>query len=354
MVALKRVGSLTVLLALVTLLTGCAGAGLGMIELPVEHNTPDGMTLAANGNIMLSCPNFNFPEHPAYIMQITPDNKLEKFFELPVHPETKRACPLGIAFGIDGNLYIADSQALGGAEGRKSRLLKLTIKDGKPVKCECVVDGFMFSNAVASWDDTIYVTETALDTKPGEGPHRSGVYAFKLDELDGAKPITLIPDGKDPHLVCTLTTKNEKWKVGANGMGFAPNGTMYVCNFGDAQLIAVKRGIDGKAISQTVVAEGGPMLSCDGMKVCAKSGMIFIADFLGNAVHKVCPKSGKVTTIAQNGLTTGANGELDRCSEVCLRNGKIYAANIDLELGEETDPNKKDVPYSVSIITMEK
>lgn len=322
------------------------------VELPEEHNTPDGMTLAPDGSILLACPNFNTNkegnEQPAWIMKITPDDKLEKYFRMPVHPKTGKACPLGIDLGCDGNLYVADSQGLGGDNNHMSRLLRVVIQDGKPVKCESVVEGFVLSNAVACHDGCVYVTETLLEPEPAEGPMESGVYRFKISELCGDKPIQLKKGGNDPHLACKLVTKNEEWKVGANGLGFAKDGTMYVCNFGDAELIAVKLSKKGKAKSQKVIAAGNPMKSTDGLKVCPKTGLVYIADFLGNAVHCVCPKTGKVKVIAQNGLSDGRNGELDKCSEVCLRGNRIYVANIDLDL----DGNKFDKPYTISVIDL--
>lgn len=322
------------------------------VELPEAHNTPDGMVLAPDGNLLVACPNFNTNkegnEQPVWIMQITPEDKLEEYYQLPVHPKTGKACPLGIDFGSDGHLYVADAQCLAGETEHMSRLLRVVVMDGKPVKCESVVEGFVFSNAVAAHGDCIYVTETKLEPEPGPGPMESGVYRFEISELCGEKPIRLKPGGKDPHLVCKLVTKNEEWKVGANGMGFAKDGTMYVCNFGDAQLIAVELNDEGKAVSQKVVAEGGPMKSTDGLKVCPKSGLVYIADFLGNAVHCVCPKSGKVKVIAQNGLTDGKNGELDKCSEVGLRGSRIYVSNIDLDL----DGNTFDKPYTISVIDL--
>ena len=45
------------------------------VELPVEHNTPDGMTLCADGNLLVACPNFNTNqegnEQPVWIMKIS-------------------------------------------------------------------------------------------------------------------------------------------------------------------------------------------------------------------------------------------------------------------------------------------
>ncbi len=73
------------------------------VLLPEQCNTPDGMVLAPDGNIYLSCPNTNNDKHPAKIMKITPNDRLEEFFVLPPHPETGKACPLGIDIGPDGN-----------------------------------------------------------------------------------------------------------------------------------------------------------------------------------------------------------------------------------------------------------
>jgi len=330
------------------------------VDLPVEHNTPDGMTVDGENNIIISCPNYNDDSHPAWIMKITPDDKLEKFFEVPLNPETNKACPLGIDFGSDGNLYVADCQAIAGEEDHKSRLLKITMEDGKPVKCESVVEGFVFANAVSGFGDSIYVTETkfapaapaeegaeAEEAAPAE-PLASGVYRFKIADLDGENPIKLEKEGKDPHVVVTLSTKNPDWPVGANGLGFAKDGTMYVGNFGDAELIAVTFDEEGNA-TQKIAAAGEPMQSVDGFKVDQETGLVYIADFLANAVHCVDPATGKITVLAQNEIGTGKDGALDKCSEVCLRGNKVYVSNIDLSL----HGNEYDAPYTVSVIELD-
>lgn len=322
------------------------------VELPDEHNTPDGMTLAPDGHILLACPNFNTNakdnEQPVWIMQITPQDKLQPWFPLPVHPQTEKVCPLGIAFGADGHLYVADCQALGGNPHRVSRLLRVVVQDGKPVRCEVVVEGFVMANGVACHGDSVYVTETQFVPEPGPGPLASGVLRFRLTALNADRPLRLQPDGRDPHVVARLTTKNPAWRVGANGIGFAPDGTMYVCNFGDAELIAVRFDAQGRVASQQVLAAGGPMKSTDGLKVDPQTGVVYIADFVGNAVHAVCPRTGRVTVLAQNGPSDGRSGELDKCSEVCLRGRRLYVANIDLPL----DGNTFDKPYSVSVIEL--
>ena len=125
---------------------------------------------------------------------------------------------------------------------------------------------------------------------------------------------------------------------------------MVICNFGDAQLISGKMGADGKVVSQKVVAHGQGMLCCDGLSIDRKSGDVYIADFLGNAIHRVNLKTGKVTTIARNPNTDGADGSLDRPSEPCVRGSKVYVANIDLPLAGNT----YDKPHTLSVIEVGK
>ena len=91
------------------------------------------------------------------------------------------------------------------------------------------------------------------------------------------------------------------------------------------------------------------MESTDGMKVDANDDL-YVADFLANAVHKIDGKTGKVTTLARNALCRGENGELVNPSEVCIRDGKVYVSNINLNL----NGNKHDKPYTVSVFDLKK
>lgn len=335
--------------AVALMVAGCA-RGLkqpsGVIVLPEKYNTPDGMTVDKDGSIILSCPNFNDDTHGAKILRIDKDDKVSEIVTLPVHPETKKPSgPLGVAVGSDGNLYVADNQSFTTTD-YQSRLLRVVMKGGKAVKVEAVVTGFIMSNAVVAHGDSIYVVESKFDTT--SSPMRSGVYRFRISELSGSKPIQLKPGGNDIHVFARIITRNPDW-VGANGMGFDAEGNLYVCNFGDAKLHKFSLDHNGNIVGHKVLAAGQGMKSCDGMCIDPKTGYIYIADFLGNAVHKVDPKTGKVTTIGKNRNSDGTGGLLDRPSEPCVRGNKLYVANIDLSL----DGNTYDEPHTISIFTLD-
>ena len=331
-----------------TMVAGCGASGgpkIGVL-LPEEYNTPDGMVLGPDGNIYLSVPNCNDSNYPAKILKIDRRDRISEVFTLPKHPETGKACPLGIDIGPDGNLYIADNQSMYGHNDHKSRLLRVNMKDGKAAGCDVLATGFIQSNAVSCHGDSVYVTETSLNLEADPMP--SGVYRFRFSEFKG-RPIELKPGGADEHLLVQFLTHNKDWRVGANGMGFDAEGNLYVCNFGDAGLLRFTLDQNGKVTSHKVVAQGQGMKSTDGLKIHPRTGEIYIADFIDNAVHKVCPKTGRVTTIWRNEDNSGGiGGLLDRPSEVCLRGNKIYISNIDLGI----KGNKYDKPHTVSVIEL--
>ena len=298
--------------------------------LPDKYNSPDGMSIGKDGCIYLSMNNVVHQEFPAMILRITPDDKLEEVITLPPHPETKLASPLGNGFGADGNLYVADNQAFCTKEPAKSRVLRGNMKEGKATGCDVVAQGLNMANGLAAWGDSVYVCESTINS---DGPMPSGVYRFKLSELDPAKPIT-VTGLDDPHLAVKLMTQSKEHKVGANGLDFDKDGNMYVCNFGDREVIKVSFDADGKVKTQAVLAKDQGMESCDGLHVDA-DGNCWVADFLGNAVIKI-DKVGKATIVAKNGESDGADGSLHAPSECIPRDGKLYISNINLTYGPHT------------------
>ncbi len=339
------------------------------IVLPEGMLHPDGMAVCPKtGDIILAIPTIG-DKGNAWLLRIDADDNVTKYFELQAHPETGRVTPLGIAFGPDGNLYIADSQCLGGNPNHKSRILRVVHESGKPVREETVVTGIVQSNGIEVFNNKIYLAETQIMPAVVEMPMTSGVFCFDLDEFNlyaggrllrrptrqivDVHTVEVLPYGRDAHFIFNFQTadaeRDGKHTVGANGIGMAADGTLYVANFGDKKIIEIKLEADGKTVaSHRECNDGtGPQESVDGLKVCPK-GYIFFADYVGNAVCVMNPKNGKTLLLGKNELNPDAEakqaGALDRCSEVCLRNGKLYVSNIDLET--------PDAPHTISVFDL--
>ena len=93
--------------------------------------TPDGMEIDRYGNLILSCPNYADEHMSGCVLRITKDRRVEKWFDVPVHPETGVARNMGIAFDGNWNIYLCDNQ--GWSERPellyKGRVLKCVVDD---------------------------------------------------------------------------------------------------------------------------------------------------------------------------------------------------------------------------------
>jgi len=297
-----------------------------MVRLPPWCNTPDGMTLMNDGNVLLSCPNFNDTTYPGLIMRLDPANDTHIFFPCPVHPSTQRGCPMGIAVGPDDHVYYADNQYFYD-KNHASRLMRVVIKQGQPVRGEVAVEGLKLANAVAWHGDAVYVSDTFLDIE-GE-PGVSGVYRFTLEELSRGV-VKVMPGLDDPHLLATFRTRanprNEM--AGADGVTFDAAGRLYTGNFGDGVLSRVTIGADGKAQEITVASTA---ISCvDGIFYDAARKCIFIANSERNAVQVFHPATGEMTTLWENDDADGLDGLLDQPCEVLVRGDDLIVANFDM------------------------
>ncbi|WP_147424539.1 hypothetical protein [Flavobacterium sp. 81] len=107
---------------------------------------------------------------------------------------------MGIEFGPDGNLYIMDNQFFAEKENF-SRLLRIIVKDRKPINAEVLAEGFNFGEAVRWSKNRIYITDALFENR-----RESGIYSFSLEELN-KKNIVLNSSNKKDYLIANFYFK---------------------------------------------------------------------------------------------------------------------------------------------------
>ena len=314
--------------------------------LPTICPTPDGMAMDAQGNIILACPNFADQTQPAVLMKIDPQNRVRLWCVPPAHPDTGVCCPMGLAFGPDGDLYVCDNQGWV-KPNNKGRMLRLTVKNNQVVRTVVVADGMSHPNGCQVHKGHLYVTESLM-VKEGNEPLISGVYRFKLDD----QGIKVQNNLQDKNLLVSFKTLNPDCQYGVDGLVFDSKGNLFVGNFGDATVHKITFDAQGNVASNTIFAKSKCMRSTDGMCV-DNDDNIYVADFSNNAICVVSPQ-GKVRVLARSPDTDGADGGLDQPGEPIVRGNDLIISNFDLVTGPDKVNTKHDWPYTLSIIRLNK
>jgi len=337
-----------------------------LLNLPPGSNTPDGATLDKDGNIILSMPNFNnevliksgvlLKPDPEKMVVIDKNNKVADWYiftEKDKHPETGKIGPMECSFGPDGNLYIADNQNVWNKE-HKSRVLRINIKNGKPVNMDVVVEGFIFANGLIWKDSTLFVTESILENIPQNKKKTallSGVYSFKLHELK-KKPLKLLPyrDAlSDPHLVAKFKSSNKKG-FGADGITFDDHRNLFTSIVEDGVIYKMKLNSNDEITETKIFSRG--MTSSDGLVWYKKTNTLYVADFFGNSIYAV-NQEGKATQLHKNADTDGKDGSLDQPAALLIRGNELITTNMDVAWMAKATNTKTDHPFTLSVIKLE-
>jgi hypothetical protein len=343
-----------------------------LIRLPSSCNTPDGATLDAEDNIILSIPNFNNDalikdkvietSFPPKIVKIDKNNELTTWYEFQkedMHPDTGKIGPVDCAFGPDGNLYVTDMQIFWDNH-QQSRLLRINVIDGRPVGMDVVVEGFMIANGMVWKGDTLFVTETVLAyPKRSEKNSQllSGIYAFKIDELKSGCLILPPYDENNPerHLMEVFRSSG-RLGFGADGVTVDGKGNLYTSIMEDGLIYKTSFDDKGEPVETSLFAKSNDMVSAAGIVWRKKDHQIYVADVLNNAVHKV-DMNGNVMTLYKNSDTNGANGSLNLPSEVLIRGNELIVVNMGMPWEDTTGVllnTKIDEPYTISVIPLER
>ena len=306
----------------------------GEIQMPPACTTPDGMCVDPEGRLVIAAPN-NARKAPGAIFRLdAPGGAPVRWFDVPAHPETGYAQPMGVCFGPNGELYVCDCNAKG-----KARLLVFTFRDGQVASCETVARDLDNANGVKYWNGKLYVTVAFLyGVKRGDGAATSGLYRFNATDRN----VTVGNTPADPQCVFSDVTRNPKVACGLNGVAIDSKGTLYVDNYGDGRIWKFRLTANGSLGRPVEFVKSGVLKTPDGLCVDTEDNL-YVADMQGEAAAKVSPK-GEITFVRKGGFV--------RPSEPCVWQGRLYVANYGATtLAEIAVPavEAKDLPLKKAI-----
>jgi sugar lactone lactonase YvrE len=338
-----------------------------LVSLPDTCPTPDGMTIDADGNLIVACPNFADPEKPGCLIRVDRQRHVTPWVHVPPLAETGHAFPMGIAFAPDGDLYVCDNQNWSTGNGpdgqlNQGRLLRLRIRDGKIARTTVVACGISHPNGVRVQRGQVYITVSMLPkVRRDDGLLVSAVYRFNLNDEN----VTVANTLEDPNLLVSFVTHNKDCQYGADGLAFDSRGNLLVGNFGDGALHKVSFDAQGRVTGTDVFAKTdfatpmsasdfaqkmvrGKMRTTDGICI-DKHDNVYVADFSNNAICKVDPQ-GHITVVAQSPDGDGNDGGLDQPGEPILWDGKLVVSCFDVVTGPDKVNTKHDQPFTLSYL----
>ena len=325
------------------------------VHLPEYINTPDGMDIDKDGNLIVSCPNFADPTTSGLVIKIMKDTReVVKWFDVPIHPETGVARNMGICMNhIEGDVYdifLCDNQGWSGADELmfKGRMLKIRMEGDDMISHTVIATNMEHPNGVKYKDGYIYLTQSML-TKIDSEKLVSGVWRFHEDDEN----ISVTNKIDDPNLITTITTQHPEVQYGADGISFDTEGNLYISNFGDAAIHKITFNEDGTVADNVVWSQNqDECQSIDGIAFDDK-GYLYLADFSQNSIVRVSPDGAVVKRLAQSPDKSGFDGGLEQPGEPIIYDGKIVATCFDLVTGPDKINTGHEMPATLAYLNMD-
>ncbi|WP_096084621.1 SMP-30/gluconolactonase/LRE family protein [Agaribacterium haliotis] len=302
--------------------------------LPDSCPTPDAFALAPDGSISLSCVNYAGGK-PGVLLSLSASGEVSEIGAIP----GVQARPMGLAYGSDGSLYVANNAGPG-----KGSLLKLTLRDNKVEKVETVAEGMSSPNGLRYRQGKLYLTQLQLP-KANSKSMSSAVYVF--DEND--RNINVASDLSSTKLLFSTQTQNPERQYGIDGLVFDSAGNLYVGDFGDATIYKLQLE-NGALASHEVFAQLDPSTGIDGISIDSQNNL-YVAGFLKNQIFKVS-QDGQATLIAEYADNNGSKGEIDQPADLIVWNNKLLVSNFDLMKGKGIVNSGHSKPYTISVIEL--
>lgn len=280
-------------------------------------STPDGMAIDSAGNLFLAVTNLdNFEEYGSKILTFDENEKpITWFDQLPLHPITKKVHPMGIEFGQDGNLYIADNQNFAG-QRNQSRIIRIVVQNGKPIKAEVIVEGLGFSNGIRLYKNHLYMTDFMF-----ENGKESGIYSFNLEDFNNEK-IVMDDQTRQKHLIGTFS-------VGIDGIAIDKMGNLYAGHFYSGTITKFEFTNERTVKSRNIVFQADSFNCVDVMYYDKTRNSIFLANLDNNSVHQLDLNTKTMNLIWINDNNNGSTGLLDNPCETIIYKGNLIVVNFD-------------------------
>lgn len=305
--------------------------------LPSNCPTPDAFDIAPNGSLTLSCTNFADKSLEGELFSIDEIGQVTHLATVPRLNEKRKANPMGIAYGSDGGLYVADARG-----PNKGRILKLSFIDNVLVKTEVIATG-LNPNGLRYYKGALYATQLTMP-KIESDQNVSGIYRFNENDRDLMLSNTLA----DEQLIFHVKTQNPKKQLGLDGLAFDSEGHLYTADLGDGIVYKLTLNLAGKITANEVYANVPWQSSVDGMTFDSEDNM-YLAGFASNQVLKI-DVSGLVSIIVEFDDNDGTNGQLDQPADLIIFENKLIVSNFDLMTAEGFKNSGHNKPYTLTSI----